>query len=41
MDSQLDEPQELGTSVDEIWNDYIKPLAGKTLQYPNGYMYLV
>lgn len=36
MDNPLDEPQELGISIDQIWNEYIKPLAGKALQYPDG-----
>lgn len=36
MDCQLEDPDELGVSVDEIWDRYVKPLAGKELQYPNG-----
>lgn len=36
MDRPLDEPLLPGVSVDEIWGRYIKPLAGKVLQYPDG-----
>lgn len=36
MDLQLEQPNEPGISVDEIWDRYVKPLAGKELQYPNG-----